>query len=73
MTIEISNSDIANILKTEAKNRNITISEYILSLVLKERDFKKAQTEIDNMQEEFAAYKNGNINLEDANEILQGL
>jgi len=73
MIIEIGNSDIANLLKQQAKKRNITIGEYISSLVLQDIDLKKVKKEIDSVKEEFLAYKQGNIKLEDANDILREL
>jgi len=73
MTIQIDNSDIAKIIQIEAKNKNMTIGEYIRSLVLKELELKKAQKEIESMQKEFQAYKNENITLEDASTLLKAL
>ena len=73
MTIQIDNSDIAKIIQIEAKNKNMTIGEYIRSLVLKELELKKAQKEIESMQKEFQSYKNENITLEDASTLLKAL
>jgi len=71
MTVEINNPYIEDIVKSEVKKNDTTISEYISGLVLKEIESLKVKKELKSVEREFRLYQDGKLELNSVDELVK--
>jgi len=73
MTIEINNPYIEEIVKSEVEKNNITVSEYISGLILKEIEFLKVKKELESVEREFKLFQDGKLELNSVDKLIEEL
>jgi len=73
MTIEIQNPIVEDFLQKEIQQNSKNLSEYIVSILLKEIELKKAKKDIQILNDEFMSYKQGDLELNSVENLLKEL
>jgi ribosomal protein S7 len=73
MTIEIQNPIVEDFLQKEIQQNSKNLSEYIVSVLLKEIELKKAKKDMQILNDEFMAYKQGDLELNSVENLLKEL
>ena len=73
MTIEIQNPIVEDFLQKEIQQNSKNLNEYIVSVLLKEIELKKAKKDMQILNDEFMAYKQGDLELNSVENLLKEL